>query len=86
MRPILVVGVVLVALGLGGAIYASQGDLSDGGLLVAGLSGLALAIGMTCLGFGAFRRGYHYRPIGSPPHDMQAAPAIVTAPARARRD
>ena len=60
--------------------------LKTASALAAIVCSLALAIGMTCLGFGAFRRGYHYRPIGSPPHDMQAAPAIVTAPARARRD
>ena len=81
MRPILVIGVALVALGLGGAIYASQGDLSDGGLLAAGLSGLALAVGMTCLGFGAFRRGYHYRAAGSPPGDLDGA-KVLEASAR----
>jgi hypothetical protein len=84
--PIMAAGLAIVALGLGGSLYAVQSGLNDGGLLVAGVSGFALALGMTSLGFAAMRRGYHYRALGSPPGDMDATQAMPAAPARIRRD
>ncbi len=83
MKPfaLLLAGVVLVAIGLGGTLFGSQRSPNDSHLLVAGISGLILAIGVTCLGFGAMRRGYHYRAVGSPPGDMGTAEAVHPAPA-----
>jgi hypothetical protein len=44
------------------------------------LSGLSLAIGSLLILFGAARRGYHYRPVGAPPGDMDPEKAELPAP------
>jgi hypothetical protein len=44
------------------------------------LSGLSLAIGSLLILFAAARRGYHYRPVGAPPGDMDPEKAELPAP------
>jgi hypothetical protein len=65
-----IAGVILVVLGLAGAINACVTGLADRGLVVAGVAGLVFAAGCALIVIGAGRLGYHYRPKGAPPGDM----------------
>jgi hypothetical protein len=47
---------------------------------MAGLSGLSLAVGLVLLAVGAGRRGYHRRPPGAPPGDMDIDKATEPPP------
>ena len=69
-RVLTVVGIGLVLLGLAGTWSACQPGAEPVDLWAAGLSGMALAIGAFALVLGRARRGYHSRPLGSPPGDM----------------
>ncbi len=69
MKSVMVLGVILTLLGFAGSLNACQTD-TDPDQLLAALSGLALAVGLACVAVGAARRGYHYRPLGEPPGDM----------------
>jgi hypothetical protein len=78
MIKLLVLGVVLVILGLAGAVSACQRGAEGPDLLVATISGLATAAGLALIGVGGMRRGYHYKPRGEPPADMD--PDKMSAP------
>jgi hypothetical protein len=66
----LIGGLMLVMLGLLGAANACVVHREEPNLLVASLSGLAVAVGFVSLGIMAGRHGYHRRPPGAPPGDM----------------
>jgi hypothetical protein len=63
-------GLLLVMLGLAGAADACVIHRDDPNLLVATLSGLSVGIGLVWMGIMAARHGYHRRPPGAPPGDM----------------
>jgi uncharacterized membrane protein HdeD (DUF308 family) len=71
-------GLLLVMLGLFGAANACVVHRDDPNLLVATVSGLAVGIGFVWMGIVAARHGYHRRPPGAPPGDMD--PHKVTDP------
>ncbi len=73
-------GFVLVVLGLIGAADACVVHTETPNLTVAWLSGLSLAVGFVWMGVVAARHGYHRRPPGAPPGDMD--PAKATDPLR----
>lgn len=77
MVSVLIAGVILTVLGLAGSVNACQTD-TDPDYIVAAISGLSFAAGLVCLAVGAARRGYHRRPLGAPPGDMD--PDKVKAP------
>ena len=68
-------GLVLVMLGLLGAADACVVHRDDPNLTTAWLSGLAVAVGFVWMGVVAARHGYHRRPPGTPPGDMDPAKA-----------
>ncbi len=70
MTPMILVGAVLVIMGMAGVASACQMGAEDRDMVVAVLAGLSFAIGLGCLALGAARHGYHRRPLGSPPGDM----------------
>jgi hypothetical protein len=80
MVKLLIGGFVLVVLGLGGAVSACQAGPDDRDLWMAAVSGLAVAAGLAAIGLGAVRRGYHYKPPGEPPADMDADKASEPTP------
>jgi hypothetical protein len=65
----------LVVLGLVGAADACVVRREGPNLLVALLSGLAVGVGFVWMGVLAGRHGYHRRPRGAPPGDMDPAKA-----------
>lgn len=69
MTTLVIAGVILTLIGLGGSLNACQ-TATDPDHIVAALSGLSLAAGLVCIAVGAARRGYHRRPLGAPPGDM----------------
>jgi hypothetical protein len=78
MFTLLLLGALLMVVGIGGAVSACVGEDSD--YLVSVLAGLSLALGSVLLILGAARRGYHYRPAGSPPGDMDPEKAELPTP------
>jgi hypothetical protein len=48
--------------------------------MMALVAGLSFATGIVLLAVGAARRGYHYRPVGAPPGDMDPKKAELPAP------
>jgi hypothetical protein len=68
-------GLLLVMLGLIGAADACVVHRDEPNLLVALLSGLAVAVGFVWMGIMAARHGYHRRRPGAPPGDMDPAKA-----------
>ena len=78
MVTMLVLGAVLVVLGIAGSVNACVSEDRD--VTMALIAGLSLAIGCVLLAVGAARRGYHYRPEGAPPGDMDPAKAELPAP------
>jgi hypothetical protein len=67
-------GLLLVMLGLLGAAN-SVVNRDDPNLTMALLSGLSVAVGFVWMGVVAARHGYHRRPPGAPPGDMDPAKA-----------
>ncbi|HTM33996.1 MAG TPA: hypothetical protein VL263_21945 [Vicinamibacterales bacterium] len=78
MLTMLVLGAALVVLGIAGSANACMSE--DRNLTMALIAGLSLAIGCVLLAVGAVRRGYHYRPEGAPPGDMDPAKSELPAP------
>jgi hypothetical protein len=78
MLTMLVLGAVLVVLGIAGSANACVSE--DRNLTMALIAGLSFAIGCVLLAIGAVRRGYHYRPEGAPPGDMDPAKAELPTP------
>ena len=78
MLALLVLGAVFVVAGIAGSVNACAAE--DGDLVMSLLAGLSLAVGCLLLAVGAARRGYHYRPVGAPPGDMDAEKAELPAP------
>ena len=78
MLTILILGAALVALGIAGSVNACMSEDQD--LTVALIAGLSLAAGCILLAVGGARRGYHYRPEGAPPGDMDPHKAELPTP------
>jgi hypothetical protein len=78
MLTMLVLGAVLVVLGIAGTVSACVSE--DGNLNMALVAGLSFAVGCVLLAIGGVRHGYHYRPEGAPPGDMDAEKAELPAP------
>jgi hypothetical protein len=70
MAALMIGGFVLFVVGLGGAINACLAGPNDRDTTMAAVSGLMFALGLTLLAVGAGKRGYHRRPVGAPPGDM----------------
>lgn len=83
MMAVMALGALLVVLGLGGALNACMADAGDNDNTVAIFSGLAFAIGLLMVGVGAASGGYHRKPIGAPPRDMDPAAAEEPTPVNA---
>jgi hypothetical protein len=77
---VLIVGALLVLAGLAGSVSACQASADETHVVMAGLSGLSLAVGLVLLAVGAGRRGYHRRPPGAPPGDMDIDKATEPPP------
>ena len=78
MLTLLVLGALLVVVGIAGSVNACVTE--DGDSMVSLAAGLSFAIGCVLLILGAARRGYHYRPVGAPPGDMDPEKAELPAP------
>jgi hypothetical protein len=78
MLTMLVLGAVLVVLGIAGSVNACVSEDRD--LTMALVAGLSFATGCVLLAVGGVRRGYHYRPEGAPPGDMDPEKAELPAP------
>jgi hypothetical protein len=78
MMTMLVLGAVLVVIGMAGSVNACVTENAD--YLLSMFAGLAFAAGCVLLAVGATRRGYHYRPTGAPPGDMDPEKATLPAP------
>lgn len=74
MFTALIVGVALTVIGLGGSVSACMAPAADRDMVVASLSGVALAVGLCLIALGAASRGYHRRDLGDPPRDMDPHP------------
>lgn len=74
MFTALIVGVALTVIGFGGTVSACMAPAEDRDMVVAGLSGVALAVGLCLIALGAASRGYHRRGLGEPPKDMDPNP------------
>lgn len=85
MVKLIVGGFVLVLLGLGGTVSACQTGAEDRDMVMSVLAGLAVAIGLALIGIGGMRGGYHYRPHGAPPGDMDPDKAFAPTPTDATR-
>jgi hypothetical protein len=70
MAAMMIAGFVLFVIGLAGAFNACQADADNRDIVTAGISGLMFALGLGLLAMGAAKRGYHRRPLGAPPGDM----------------
>lgn len=75
----LVLGVMLTLVGMGGAVNACTADTDEQLVAVPFISGLSLAMGLALVAVVAARHGYHRRPLGAPPGDMD--PEKVSDPA-----
>jgi hypothetical protein len=78
MLTMLLLGAVLVVAGIAGSVSGCAGE--DGDYVTSLLAGLSLAAGCVLLAVGAARRGYHHRPVGAPPGDMDPEKAELPAP------
>jgi hypothetical protein len=78
MFTLLLLGALLLVAGIAGSVNACVGEDPD--YLVSVFAGLSLAIGSVLLILGAARRGYHYRPVGAPPGDMDPEKAELPTP------
>jgi hypothetical protein len=78
MLPLLMLGIVLVVAGIAGSVNACASEDAD--YVMSLFAGLSLAIGCVLLAVGAARRGYHYRPAGAPPGDMDPNKAKLPSP------
>jgi hypothetical protein len=83
MMAVMALGALLIVLGLGGAVNACMADAADNDTTVAMMAGLAFAIGLLMLGVGAASGGYHRKPLGAPPRDMDPAAAEEATPVNA---
>lgn len=75
MTPTYIGGFLLVLLGLIGAANACFAYSGEPNLVVATLSGFAVSGGLIWMGIVGARHGYHRRPPGAPPGDMDPAKA-----------
>lgn len=78
MWIMIVLGAALVVLGTAGSVNACVTEDAD--YVLSLFAGLSFAIGCVLLAVGAVRRGYHYRPLGSPPGDMDPEKAELPTP------
>ena len=78
MLTTLVLGAALVLLGFAGSVNACVTEDPD--YVMSLFAGLAFAVGCVLLALGAARRGYHYRPLGAPPGDMDPEKAELPSP------
>ena len=79
MLILLVLGAVFVVAGIAGSVNAC-GATEDGDFMMSLFAGFSLAVGCVLLAVGAAKRGYHYRPVGAPPGDMDPEKADLPAP------
>jgi len=79
-------GLVLTVVGVAGLAVAMLAGQGSGSLFFIVESGMTLVAGLTCLGIGGLRHGYHVRPLGAPAGDMDMAQAIDPEPAVASGD
>jgi hypothetical protein len=70
MAAMMISGIVLFVVGLAGAANACLAGPDDRDTTVAAVSGLLFAVGLCLIALGAAKRGYHSRPVGAPPGDM----------------
>lgn len=78
MMTLLIAGAVLVIIGIAGSANACLSEDQD--YVMSLFAGLAFAVGCVLMAVGAGRRGYHYRPVGAPPGDMDPEKAELPAP------
>ena len=78
MLTLLALGALLVLAGVAGSVNACVS--ADGDYVMSAFAGLSLAVGCVLLAVGAARRGYHYRPVGAPPGDMDREKAELPTP------
>jgi hypothetical protein len=80
MTAVMIGGFVLFVAGLAGAVNACLAGPGDNDTTAAAVSGLLFATGLTMLAAGAAKRGYHRRPAGAPPGDMDPDKASLPSP------
>ena len=78
MLTMLILGAVLVVLGIAGSVNACTTEDPD--YMTSLAAALSFATGIVLLAVGGARRGYHYRPVGAPPGDMDAEKAELPTP------
>ena len=78
MLTMLVLGAALIVLGIAGSVNACMSE--DRNLTMSLIAGLSFATGCVLLAIGGARRGYHYRPEGTPPGDMDPEKAELPTP------
>jgi hypothetical protein len=78
MLTMLVLGAVLLVIGIAGSVNACVTEDPDYVLSLG--AGLSFATGIVLLAIGAAKRGYHYRPVGAPPGDMDPEKADLPTP------
>ena len=77
MSALIIGGVVLFVVGLAGAVNSCLAGPDDRETTQAAVSGLLFALGLTLIAVGAAKRGYHRRPLGAPPGDMDPDKSAV---------
>jgi hypothetical protein len=82
MPALMIGGFVLFVAGLAGAVNACLAGPGDPETTQAAVSGLLFALGLTMLAVGAARRGYHRRPVGAPPGDMDPDKSSLPPPSK----
>jgi hypothetical protein len=80
MAAMMISGFVLFVAGLAGAMNACLAGPDDRDITTAAVSGVLFALGLTLLAVGAAKRGYHRRPLGAPPGDMDPDKATLPSP------
>ena len=80
MTAVMISGFVLFVAGLAGAVNACLAGPDDRETTQAAISGLLFALGLTLLAVGAAKGGYHRRPLGAPPGDMDPEKAALPTP------
>jgi hypothetical protein len=80
MAAVMIGGFVLFVVGLAGAVNACLAGPEDNDTLSAAVSGLVFALGLCLLAVGVAKRGYHRRPLGAPPGDMDPDKAASPPP------
>lgn len=83
MMALMALGAVLVLFGLGGAVNACLAEPTDNDTTMAAFAGLSFAIGLLLLGVSAASGGYHRKPLGQPPRDMDPDAAEEPTPVHA---